>query len=91
MARGDGAGFGIETLAPVKRREGEDGCAECERRPYVAKLFLLGTFPALKRGANKHCAYGAVEIGTTRGCETSEPRGAFRGVARQRSKEDALV
>jgi len=34
------------------------------RRPYRANWLLLASFPTLKRGANHHCASGAIEIGS---------------------------
>jgi hypothetical protein len=44
----------------LRSRIGSD--QETERRPYRTPAAFIGFFPALKRWANKHCAYGAGEV-----------------------------
>ena len=42
-----------------------DKKSEVLQRPYGAQSHLFTAFPTLKRGASHHCAYGAINIGTS--------------------------
>jgi len=58
------AAFGLlPSVAPGQSHEGylDDKLADL-RRPYGAGSLLFAPFPTLKRGANHHCASGAIEI-----------------------------
>jgi len=62
------AAFGLlPSVAPGQSHEGylDDKLADL-RRPYGAGSLLFAPFPTLKRGANHHCASGAIEIRMSR-------------------------